>query len=70
MSGKRVLVLYILKVFQVIQHFRNCIKLVIDLLNKVNIRNTVLQFWTELSFGGELENKAITFIKYKKHDPA
>ena len=24
--------------------------------------NTVLQFWTELSFDGEFENKAITFI--------
>ena len=32
--------------------------------------DTVLQFWTELSFDGEFENKAITFIKYKKHDPA
>ena len=31
--------------------------------------NTVLQFWTELTFDGEFENKAITFIKYKKHDP-
>ena len=69
MSGKRVVVLYILKVFQVIQHFRNCIKLAIDLLNEVNICNTVLQFWTELSFGDEFENKT-TFIKYKEHDPA
>ena len=32
--------------------------------------NTVLQFWTELSFDGEFENNPITFIKYKKHDPA
>ena len=32
--------------------------------------NTVLQFSTELSFDGEFENKAITSIKYKKHDPA
>ena len=70
MSGKRVLVLYILNVFQVIQHFRNCIQLAIDLLNEVNMCNTVLQLWTELSFDGEFENKAITFIKYKKHDPA
>ena len=31
---------------------------------------TVLQFWTESLFDGEFENKAITFIKYKKHDPA
>ena len=44
MSGKRVLVLYILKAFQVIQRFRICIKLAIDLLNEVNICNTVLQF--------------------------
>ena len=57
MSGKRVLVLYILKVFQVIQHFRNCIKLAIDSLNEVNICNTVLQFWTELPFGGESKTK-------------
>ena len=64
------LVLYILKVFQVIQLFRNCINLAINLLNEVNICNTILQFQTELSFGGKFEKKAITFVKYKKHDPA
>ena len=70
MSGKRVLVLYILKVFQVIQLFRNCIKLAINLLNEVNFCNTVMQFQTKLLFGGKFEKKAITFGKYKKHDPA
>ena len=61
---------YFKGVSQVIQLFRNCIKLAINLLNEVNVCNTVLQFQTELSFGGEFEKKAITFVKYKKHDPA
>ena len=46
------------------------IKLAINLLDKVNICNTVLRFETELSFGEEFEKKAITFVKYEKHDPA
>ena len=46
------MVLYILKVFQVIQLFRNYIKLAINLLNEVNICNAVLQFQMESLFDG------------------
>ena len=54
------MVLYILKVFQVIQLFRNCIKLAINLLNEVNICNAVLQFQTESLFDGGFSRYQIT----------